>query len=123
MRKIDEYKSNPLERAKKFGVDIIKFSSRLPRDASGFVIADQLIRAATSIGANLIEAREAFSGKDFYYKISIALKEAKETKYWLELTKESLLGNEEESVRLLQKVEELVKILVTTSNKLKGSRR
>jgi four helix bundle protein len=120
MRKIDNYENNILSRTRKFAVDVIKFSSKFPRNASGFVIADQLIRAVTSIGANLIEAQEAFSSKDFFYKISISLKEAKETKYWLELTKESLFLDDKVIVKLLQESEEIVKILVTTLNKLKS---
>lgn len=122
MRKIEEYKSNLLDRTKKFGINIIKLSSRFPRNASGFVLADQLIRSATSVGANLVEAQEAFSSKDFYYKIGIALKEAKEAKYWLELVSESILKSDEEIVVLLREGEELVKILVATLNKLKSKR-
>ena len=78
-----------------------------------------IIRAATSIGANLIEAQEAVSQKDFLYKISISLKEAKETQYWLEITGLSIFPEDEELTVLLQESEELVKILVATVRKLK----
>ncbi len=119
MRTIDSYKSNLLIRTKQFGSEIIKFSLDLPRNPAGFTISDQLLRAATSIGANLIEAQEAVSNKDFLYKISFALKEAKETKYWLELVELSLLPGNGKLALLLRECEEIVKILVATLKKLK----
>ncbi len=55
------------------------------RDGVGLVIGKQFLRAATSIGANLIEAQSGESRKDFVHKLSIAQKEARESKYWLTL--------------------------------------
>jgi four helix bundle protein len=78
-----------------------------------------LIRAGTLIGANLIEAQEAVSRKDFIYKISFSSKLAKETKYWLELVKESTLLDNSQISPLLLEIEEIVKILITTLKKLK----
>ena len=83
------------------------------------MVVDQLIRAATSIGANLIEAQEAVSPKDFLYKISFALKDAKESKYWLELIEISLLAGDKDLRSLLSENEEIVRILVVTLKKLK----
>jgi four helix bundle protein len=120
MREIDRYKLNILDRTKKFGIAIIKISSLLPKNPAGFTIADQLIRAGTSIGANLIEAQEAVSNKDFIYKISFSLKEAKETKYWLELISATNLINSQSVIPLLQENEEIVRILVTILKKLKN---
>lgn len=119
MRKIDLYENNLLDKTKAFGSKVINFSLKLPRNAAGFVVTDQLLRAATSIGANLIEAQEAVSPKDFLYKISFALKEAEEVKYWVELIEMSLLSNDVEIVLLLRESEEIVKILVATSKKLR----
>jgi four helix bundle protein len=119
MRKIDEYQINILERTKKFAVGVIKISSVFPKNPAGFTISDQLVRAGTSIGANLIEAQEAVSPKDFFYKITISLKEAKETKYWLELISLSNLLSGKEIKPLLQEVEEIVKILIATLKKLR----
>lgn len=119
MKRIDGYKINILDRTKKFGGLIIKFSSLLPKNPAGFTIADQLVRSATSIGANLIEGQEAVSLKDFIYKISFSLKEAKEAKYWLELIESSGLITEKNLEVLLREIDEIVKILITIIKKLK----
>jgi four helix bundle protein len=119
MRKIDGYKTSILDRARKFAVQVLLISSQLPKNPAGFTIADQLVRAATSIGANLIEAQEAVSSRDFLYKISISLKEAKETLYWLELIEGSKLLPKDVLSTLIQECNEIVRMLVTTSRKLK----
>jgi len=121
MRKIDGYKVNLLERTKKFGIEVIKISSKLPRNPAGFAVAGQVVRSSTSVGANLIEAQEAVSKKDFLYKMNFCLKEAKETKYWLEVIKDSSLLKTENLVPLLQENDEIVKILVVTLKKLKSN--
>lgn len=123
MRKIDKYKVNLLEKTKNFGVAIIKNSSQLPKNPAGFTIADQLVRAGTSIGANLIEAQEAISAKDFFYKITICLKEARETRYWLELICLSNLLDESKVRPLLQELEEISKILTVTVKKLREKKK
>jgi len=71
------------ERTAKFSEAIIDFSKELPKDLRYQSIIIQLIRAATSIGANYCEADDAQSKKDFCHKISICKKESRETKYWL----------------------------------------
>ena len=119
MRKIDTYKVSLLDRTKFFAVKIIHLSSNLPKNPAGFTIADQLVRAGTSIGANFVEAQEATSRKDFFYKVNYSLKEAKETNYWLELILESELVPKLEIQPLLQESGEIVKILVTIVKKLK----
>lgn len=122
MRSINNYQFNILERTKRFSVDIIKLSSELPKNPAGFTLADQLVRAATSIGANLIEAQEAVSKSEFYYKINIALKESKETMYWLSLINDSKLLLKTDISSLLQESEEIVKILVAIARKLKNKK-
>jgi four helix bundle protein len=77
MRKINKYQRNILEQTKRFAIEMVKLFSGLSKNLAGFTIADQLVRAGTSIGANLIEAQEAVSLKDFFYKITISLKETK----------------------------------------------
>lgn len=120
MRKIESYKTNLIERAKTFCITVIKISSRLPKNPAGLTIANQVVRSSTSIGSNLIEAQEAVSPKDFLYKINHSLKEAKETKYWLEIIKDASLLESEELVWLLRESEEIVKILIVTLRKLKS---
>lgn len=81
-------------------------------------MASQLIRSATSIGANVEEAQAAQSKRDFVSKMSIAAKEARETRYWLRLLHETAI-TEKEVGHLLKEVEEIINILtkiVKTSN-------
>ena len=73
------------ERTAQFSDDIIKFVKLLPNTIINRPLIIQLIRAATSVGANYCEADEAESKKDFIHKIGICKKEIKETKYWLRI--------------------------------------
>ena len=66
-----------------FSIDVLKLVSRLPSGRIGRHIADQLMRSSTSVGANVQEARSAESGPDFIHKMQVALKELRETGYWL----------------------------------------
>ena len=68
-----------------FAVRIVRLSDYLKEKKREFTLSKQLLRAGTSIGANVTEAQDAQSKKDFVSKISIALKEAKETRYWISL--------------------------------------
>jgi four helix bundle protein len=71
------------ERTFKFGVRIIKFIDKLPRTLSAIELGGQLLRSETSIAANMEEANGAESKSDFTHKMSIAYKEARETRLWL----------------------------------------
>lgn len=73
------------ERCCKFSEEIIVFLQKLPKDRLLEPLAIQLIRSATSIGANYMEANQASSKKDFRNKITICKKEANESKYWLRM--------------------------------------
>ncbi len=73
------------ERTAKFGEDIIDFAKRLRENTINKPLISQIIRSATSIGANYHEANGASSKKDFKNKIYICQKEAKETKHWLQM--------------------------------------
>ncbi len=82
-------RENPVvEKSIEFALESIKFCELL-QDKRKFVIADQLLKAATSIGANIHEAQNAESRADFIHKVKIALKELEETKYWLLLCERS----------------------------------
>ncbi len=115
----DEFKKELLEKAFKFSVRILNLSSILPKNPAGYALANQLVRSGTSIGANLQEAQSTYSRKDFASKISISLKEARETGYWIDLILESELLSENKLINLRQECEELIKILVSVSKKLK----
>jgi four helix bundle protein len=108
------------ERAKKFAIRIVKLVKKFPRDISGHELGKQLIRSGTSIGANLEEADAASSRKDFLHKVSISYKEAKETRYWLEVILNSELFNHQSNIKeaesLHQEAEELCKILFSIIN-------
>jgi four helix bundle protein len=73
------------ERTASFGEAIIEFSKKIPQSPITISLISQLVRAATSIGANYCEADNAESKMDFKHKISLCKKEAKETKYWLRM--------------------------------------
>ena len=98
------------DRSFKFAVEIVKFCNRL-KELRQYEISNQLIRSGTSIGANLREASNGYSKKDFIYKISIAQKEADETIYWLEILNEVM--NESEVESLKNEATQLLKIIKT----------
>jgi four helix bundle protein len=107
------------ERAKKFAIRVILLVKKLPKDVAGYKLGDQLIRSGTSIGANLEEADASPTRKDFFHKVSISYKEAKESRYWLELILESNIFNHESNINeaksLKQEALELSKILFAIS--------
>ena len=78
-----------------------------------FAISGQLIRSATSIGANVEEALAGQSKKDFTAKMSIASKEARETNYWLRLLQDSKLATKEKLQFLIKESEEIIRILTS----------
>lgn len=107
------------ERTLKFSKDIINFTRKQIRDSENLVIIKQLIRSATSIGANYIEANEKLSPKDFLHRIKISKKETKETIYWLNLIKVNE-HQESEKEMLLNEATELMKILATIITNFKN---
>ncbi|PHJ64980.1 hypothetical protein VF04_04140 [Nostoc linckia z7] len=108
------------DRTKAFAIRIVKACSFLD-EKSGVTrtLSRQLLRSGTSIGANVREAQSAQSDKDFINKLEIALKEARETQYWLEILIESGLVEKQKFELLLQEANEIGKILVSSTKKLK----
>ncbi|MEA1929892.1 MAG: four helix bundle protein [Patescibacteria group bacterium] len=84
-QKTDKSQYNLEERTAKFGEDVIKFLGSLPKNTVNNVLVSQLVRSATSVGANYMEADGAESKKDFKHKIAISKKEAKEGRHWLRM--------------------------------------
>lgn len=83
-------KDNAIEvKSKAFAVRIVRLYQLLTHEKKEFVLSKQLLRAGTSIGANVREGLQGFSRSDFAYKMSVALKECNETCYWLELLHET----------------------------------
>jgi|694.fasta_scaffold11714_2 four helix bundle protein len=99
------------ERTFNFAVEIVKLSAEL-RGIREFELSNQLIRSGTSIGANVREAFNGFSNKDYLFKLSIAQKEADETIYWLEIIN-TYLGETKLRSKLLDESKQILKILRT----------
>ena len=100
--------------------DIMKLADKFPNKRSAWIIADQLLRAATSIGANIIEAQAASSKRDFVNFLNHALKSGNETKFWLALSKDLDPKLIPEIERNLNETDELVKILGSSISTLRG---
>lgn len=119
----EKIKNDLKKRAYLFALDIIKFIDGLNRkDFVVLIISKQLLRSATSIGANIIEAQAGSTRKDFTNFFSYALKSANETKFWLGLLRDSNKANVETVAKLLQEAMELANILASSIITLKGSR-
>ena len=102
-----------LEKSFKFAIRIVKLYKHLSEDKKEFILSKQLLRCGTSIGANINEAQDAQSKNDFISKLSISLKEARESKYWIELLKETDYLSEKEANNLLEDLIEIIKLLVS----------
>jgi len=102
-----------------FAVRIVKLYKFLCDEKKEFVLSKQLLRSGTSIGANIEEAIGGQSEKDFFAKLTISYKEARETHYWLRLLTDTdyLTNNESES--LINDVEELLKIIGSIQKTMK----
>lgn len=103
-----------------FAVRIVKFYQYLCSVKKEYVLSKQLLRSGTSIGANVRESRNAQSTADFISKQSIALKEADESLYWLELLLLSDVITQDEYQSMYKDANELVALLTTSIKKLKG---
>ncbi|MDD5513466.1 MAG: four helix bundle protein [Candidatus Omnitrophica bacterium] len=109
-------------RTYQFALKIIVLVDHLSMDLSTKVAANQLLRAATSIGANIVEAQACSSRKDFTNYFNHALKSANESKYWLELLRDSKKSNAENIEPLIKESEEIAKILAASIITLKNQR-
>lgn len=93
--------------------DIVKFCDGL-RENRDYEIASQLLRSGTSVGANVRESQRGSSTKDFIYKLKIALKEAEEVEYWLDIIDET---REYDLNNLYSQVDEVMRLLVSIIKK------
>ena len=106
----DKTKYDLAERTSRFGVEIIVFAKNIRESNINKSIISQLIRSATSIGANYMEADCAESKKDFVHKIGICKKEAKETTHWLHMLATAEADKAEKCRKLWQEAHELTLI-------------
>ena len=105
-----------------YALKIIKFIDSLPKDQSCEIIRNQLLRSATSVGANIIEAQASSTKKDFTNFFSYALKSANESKFWLGLLRDSGKANKKSVNNLLAETVEISNILGLSILTLKGKR-
>ena len=104
------------ERTLKFAKSCIDLCRQLSREVVNNELGGQFVRSASSIGANYREANETGTKKDFYHRIRISLREAKETKYWLELLRHANQKHLEQINGLLDEVGQLIKIFASIAN-------
>ena len=103
------------DKTKKFALRIIKLYKFLYSEKKEHTLSKQILRSGTSIGANVKEAIVAYTKPDFYAKMSIALKEANETEYWLELLHESEYIETDAFQSIYKECKEIIKILMSIS--------
>jgi four helix bundle protein len=101
------------DRTKQFALRVLKLTDVLPRTAADRAISNQLVRAATSVGANYRSACRARSRAEFAAKLGVAVEEADESLYWLELVRDSKLLPENKLSLLLKEADELTAILAS----------
>ena len=105
------------DRTARYAVNVFKFLRSLPYDVSVKIISYQLGKSASSIGANYHEANRAESRDDFVHKISIALKEANETSYWLRLLIRTDYITEQEFASIFGDLKEILALLTSICRK------
>ena len=118
-----EFKKKLIRRSFNLARKTITLVDKFPNKRSAWVIADQLIRAITSIGANIVEAQAASSKRDFVNFLNYALKSGNESKFWLALAKDLDSKLVSEIEKLLKETDELVKILGSSIATLKGKKK
>ncbi len=110
-------------RTKQFALNVIKLAESLPRSETTAVLGKQLLRAATSVGANYRSACRSRSRADFVSRITVVEEEADECSYWLELLHELHLIDDAQFQSLRKEADELTAIFVTSSKTAKANAR
>ncbi len=114
-------KNNPLlDQSLSFASEIIKLQKKLIKEKKETIISKQIIRSATSIGANINEANYANSKPDFISKMHIALKECAETEYWIRLLEKAEYISKEYAIDVLAKCLSIKKMLIASLNTIKS---
>ncbi len=104
-------KTDVRKRCYYFSIRVIKFLETLPEKRVYWIIADQLLRSATSIGANIVEAKSSSSKREFIKFYEIALKSANESKYWFGLLRDAAGAENNKISQLLAELEEISRML------------
>ena len=109
------------EKSYTFAIRVVKLYRYLQDEHREFVLSKQLLRSGTSIGALVREARFAQSRSDFIHKLSIALKEANETEYWIDLMHDTNFLNRKMYDSIKKDIDELIRLLVSIIKTTKES--
>jgi four helix bundle protein len=115
-------KSPLKEKSYAFAIRMVRLSQFLDKDRSAFILGKQILRSGTAIGALICEAEFGQSKADFRAKMSIALKEANETDYWLSLLKDTQYIDEKLFASLSSDCKELIAMLVSTVKTTKSEK-
>jgi len=118
-----KHKTKLKDRTYQYSIKMIEFLDNLLKDSSAQIISKQLLRSATSIGANIVEAQASSSKKDFTKFFNYSLKSANESLYWLGLPKDAKKINNNQLDYLLNETKELANILGSSILTLKGKNR
>jgi four helix bundle protein len=102
-----------------FAISIVNLYKELCNEQKEFVMSKQLLRSGTSIGANIREAKNAESTKDFIHKLGIAQKECDETQYWLDLLNQTQYISREKYITIFDEANQIYKMLRSTILTLK----
>ena len=103
-----------------FSIRMVELYQKLSSGKHEYVLSKQVLRSGTSIGANIREAKRAQSTPDFYSKLTISLKEADETQYWLELLHRTGFVSDDVFRSINSDCEELIKLLVSITKTLRN---
>jgi len=114
----DEFK----RRIYSFALEVIEFVDQLPREKTCETLGNQLLRSATSVGANVIEATSSSSKREYINFFNYFLKSANESKFWLGLLRDSGKADKERTNRLLKETTEIANILASSILTMKGRR-
>ncbi len=112
------YQNDLPERFSQFSTSVLIFCGQLKIPNDFISIRKQLIKSATSIGANYLESQAAISKADFRNKVYISKKQARETLYWLELLKSSKLSRSDQLTELIAECDQIIRILQTITSKV-----
>jgi four helix bundle protein len=104
-----------------FAIKIVNICKVLHDEKKEFILSKQLLRSGTSVGANIEEAIGGQSRKDFYAKLTISYKEARETKYWIRLLTDTHYLTKAQSEPLLKDIEELLRIIGSIQKTIRNS--
>lgn len=119
----DEGRNDLRERTKQFSLRAIRLYASLPKTAEAQVMGKQVLRSATSVGANYHEAYRGRSRSEFIAKVGDSLREIEETSYWFDLLVESGVVPSDQLDSLRKEAEELTAILVAIVKKAKSGKR